>query len=312
MFYIVGDEGIEVWENTGAQNFPYRKQSYLSIPYHAPSFSDNFDDYAFSPPITARYRNDYVVIGYSSINNRLNILFLSGGKYKLLPFNFNNIYNFLENPQFSSEIKIVGFSIGACNFYGKEYIILNAINNTSLNTTFSWCIDENGDFSRFPSDNGSSQELSLFSNYYRVNGLNGLNITYDDATPKLTLSSLIEPFEITDSDKEKQYNFFSKVLVSESSEIIFIKKLVIKFYIPNNDSANVPYNFDILVYTSIDRGQNFTLFSTENFNITTQSSRETLIMDSLGTYDDVMIKLVTKKSLIIQSAYVITESSGVK
>lgn len=310
LFYIVGTEGIEVWENTGAANFPYRKQSYLSIPYHAPAYVDNFADYDFPPLITARYKNDYVVIGYSSINNQLNIIYLSDGKYKLLSFDFNKVYNFINNPQFSSSPPILGFSIGSGNFWGKDYIILNAINATNLNTSFSFAINDQGNFTRFPNSTDGNVN-SFFSNYYRVNGFHALRFDYNDVTDLITYSQLKVPFSSPDSSATDEDRFFTAttdLINLSTSELVYIKKLIIRFSYPV--PIETPSFTDVIkIQFSTDKGQTFQDFPE---TVAIDSTVETILFTNLGAYNDVLFRIVTNKSIIINSALAIIDDTGVK
>jgi len=88
--------------------------------------------------------------------------------------------------------------------------------------------------------------------------------------------------------------------------------MVINFSLPSSSNSFIPFNFDIEIYISVDKGNSFTLFLTETFNITVESTRETLIIDNMGSYDDLIIKLVTIQGMIVLSGQLLIENMGIK
>lgn len=305
IFYIYGTAGIEVWENVSASDFPYRKQDYLSISYHAPPYLaptfPNTTTYDLAPFAHAVYNNDYAVLTISNQDNKHYILILSGGKYSVVPFNFEKIYDQVG----STVTTTVGFFIDSVNIWGQDFILISIIDDATTGT-FS---------RRFIIDvKGSMWEVNQTTDgaLYRKNIMrpaqNGIQFFYDSTVspdPLVTFSRAEDNYDnigvlLLDDDIQ-----IDSVLVRADGELIEAESLIIMLSYASTYGA--PTGAEMEIFFSKDQGATFALFRTEPLS----TAHKTFVYSSLGTFPSLIVRLTINIPLAVLSGTLIYETAGV-
>lgn len=120
-FYLLGSRGIEVWQNVGAAGFPYRKENYLSVPYHLLPLSDE-DTYFIPISRWTYYKGSYVIVSFSNEADVFNLIQIKNGQYKKMMLDETLFYTLM-----GDENVVRDMSLNAVNWWGKTYLLLGVV-----------------------------------------------------------------------------------------------------------------------------------------------------------------------------------------
>lgn len=247
-FYLLGSRGIEIWQNVGAAGLPFRKENYLSIPYHLLPLSDE-DTYFIPISRWTYYKGSYVFIGLSNEANVFNLIQIKDGQYKKMELDQTLFYTMLldENP-------ISDISLHAVNWWGKNYLLLGILPSSTLgNTANYFLISEDNRWAKLSPDPGQIQHrwlltTSMNSIYTEYDETNDTFSVYDSPNlPVPTGVPLTEPF-VVDSIK-----------IEDESEFIILKRILIHIDFPIFDLSLWPVDATYTVSISEDGGRSFSI-----------------------------------------------------
>jgi hypothetical protein len=299
VFYIYGTTGIEVWQNVGAEGFPFRKQPYLSIPYHSPPSAGN-NSYQFPIKYWDYYRDGFVAIAYSNQANELALLFLKGGHSQVLPVSWRKFYNILS---VLSDVPttIVDYGIGVQNLWGKEYIGISLITDLTTGIAAQTIfLDDKLNF--FTIDDLLSTHQTFF---LQASSTNGLNVFFDSSLNEIRVDTA-EAFPIA-VPTGNTYQMDSQVLESQGT-ILSIEKLLIELEFPIADASNYPPTASYTISVSGNEGRTFDVVRTG----TLITSIHTIVEKNLGSYPSAIIRFETNQPIMMlgAQAFVVQKGAG--
>jgi len=300
LFYLLGTRGIEVWQNQGASGFPYRKESYLTIPYHLLPLSDQ-NLYKFELNRWAYFEGGYLIAVLSNEDNEFQIISVKGGKYELFPLNKAAWYAALNTNGIGAAPQ--DLTLNVVNMWGKEYIIMSKIDSRTVGTAAALLvIDGKGRISGI----GPTTEQTQFLTTTSTNGvrtrINAANTTLDiDISPQLATSL---SFVATNTIMQSR-------LLQPLAENVLVTKIIIQYAFPIADVSNYPNFGSFFIFWSRDEGRTFSdLLATGIWtnHLTTRQLVYTLNI----TVPSFMIQFVSDTAIIIEKAIVSYEEVGLR
>jgi len=299
LFYLLGSRGIEVWQNQGASGFPYRKESYLTIPYHLLPLSDQ-NLYRFQLNRWSYFQGGYAISVLSNEDNEYQILIAKDGKYQLLPLNKAAWHAALN--QIGSEAQDLALDV--VNMWGEEYIIISKINSRTIGTRAgAIIISSAGQLSILPTPTLFAQESFL-----TTTSTNGLRSSYESSVEELVLSSAVQ----FPSNLNVLLMNLESQLLKPYAENVLVKTLVIQYAFPIEDVANYPLAATFSIRWSADEGRNFDQALVVDELWSNHLTTRQLIYQINATVPSFMLQFSSNRPIIIQSAIVTYQETGLR
>jgi len=247
-FYLLGSRGIEIWQNVGAAGFPFRKENYLSIPYHLLPLSD---EETFTLPISrwAYYKGTYVIVCLSNEANVLTIIQIKDGQYKKMQLDNTLFYTLLKSNNDLQDI-----TLQTLNWWGKDYILLGLADSQTVGEVSSYfLISEDNRWAQLDGISGVQERHLVTAS------MNSIKTVYDAVAGEFFVySSPSLPTSFTLSELPNNY-VVDSLRIEDESEFIVLNRILIHLDFPIDDLGDWPVDAVYTVSISEDGGRNFSI-----------------------------------------------------
>ena len=247
-FYLLGSRGIEIWQNVGAAGFPFRKENYLSIPYHLLPLSDE-DVYTLPLSRWTYYKGSYVVVCLSNEENVFNLIQIKDGQYKKMVLDQT-----LWNTLLLDQPTIEDISLNAVNWWGRDYLLLGIVDAQTTGAVNNFfLISEDNRWAKLP---GSGADLQF--QYLLTTRMNSLQTVYDASLDEFYVQSAVNLGVPPSSPLATPFTVDS-IKIEDESEFIILKRILIHVDFPFFDLSLWPVDATYTISLSEDGGRNFSI-----------------------------------------------------
>ena len=298
LFYLLGSRGIEVWQNQGASGFPYRKEAYLTIPYHLLPLSDQ-NLYRIELNRWGVHQGAYVVSCLSNEDNEYSIIKLSGGKYSVLPLNKAAWYAALDLVGAPPE----DVTLDVLNIGGMEYMLLSKINSrTTGSRSAAIVIDEKMRIAVL------GVATTTQNQYLTVTATNGMQTVFNESTDEFRIQ--VAPALPSSLNTGTTY-VMQSTLLREFAENVAIQTVVIQYAFPIALLNNYPNGTFSLAWSE-DEGRTFPNILVPSGAWTENLTTRQLVFQVGISVPSFMLQFVSNSPIVIMNAIVTYTPSGLR